>query len=305
MKAAGVRLAVPMPGHPVAPGSKAAAAALDASHELVGLIRSHDVVMVLTDTRESRWLPTLISASTATPCINVALGFDSCLVIRSGCGFPGPKSGISDSGSGSDPAEDPDRLGCYFCQDVVAPADSTQGRTLDQQCTVTRPGLAPIASALAAELAIGLLHHPMGFRAPHDDGASPGGSLPSDSGSEFGALPHCARFFLRRWQPVLGGSRAFEHCSACGAAVCRQWNEDPDHFLLRAMNDDDTSGDRRAGEGDSGAQSGFLEEASGLAQMKRDMDGKQAAARSDGTRDGASAPEMPEGGGTGSAAFRA
>lgn len=96
------------------PGSLAAAA------ELHRLCESHDVVFALTDTRESRWLPTVICQSLSRPLINVALGFDSFLVMRHGIpeGTAGP------------------HLGCYFCQDIVAPLDSSKGRTLDQECTV-------------------------------------------------------------------------------------------------------------------------------------------------------------------------
>jgi ubiquitin-like modifier-activating enzyme ATG7 len=95
--------------------------------------------------------------------MNAALGFDTYLVMRHGARQP--------SSSGS-------RLGCYYCNDIVAPADvgaipthkcltlpcfqSLTDRTLDQMCTVTRPGLASIAASTAVELLVSLLQHPDG-----------------------------------------------------------------------------------------------------------------------------------------------
>ena len=39
---------------------------------------------------------------------------------------------------------------------------STRDRTLDQQCTVSRPGLAMIAGALAVEMMVSILQHTEG-----------------------------------------------------------------------------------------------------------------------------------------------
>jgi hypothetical protein len=98
----------------------------------------------------------VLCASKRKPCINVALGFDTFVVMRHGLS-PNP-----DPAAGQNPSPNPaaeaasggavdgggcrgggvgPNLGCYFCNDVVAPMNSTRNRTLDQQCTATRPGL--------------------------------------------------------------------------------------------------------------------------------------------------------------------
>ncbi len=158
--AEGHAMTIPMPGHPLAAGAEAAAAAAEVAR-LDALVAAHDVVFLLTDTRESRWLPTVLAAAHDKLLLNAALGFDTFLVMRHG-GSPEGRAARASA------ADTEGRIGCYFCNDVVAPEDSTKDRTLDQQCTVTRPGLAQVASALAVELMVALRHHPEGHHAPAD-----------------------------------------------------------------------------------------------------------------------------------------
>merc|ERR1711981_1132503 len=106
------------------------------------LFSEHTMVFLLTDTRESRWLPTLMGKSHGLITINSALGFDSLVVMRHGNKY--------------------DKQACYFCQDVVAPQDSTTNRTLDQQCTVSRAGLSYLASGMAVELAMSTATNTLG-----------------------------------------------------------------------------------------------------------------------------------------------
>lgn len=60
-EAEGIVMAIPMPGHPVTIQEQDSV--LEDSRQLQDLIVSHDAIFLLTDTRESRWLPSLICAN--------------------------------------------------------------------------------------------------------------------------------------------------------------------------------------------------------------------------------------------------
>jgi len=121
-------LSIPMPGHPVSGSTEPEVRA--AFEKLRDLVASHDLIFLLMDSRESRWLPSLLAASMPDKLVvNAALGFDTFLVMRHGV-----RGEQDDVGEGLVAGQ---CLGCYFCNDVVAPGDSTTDRTLDQQCTVT------------------------------------------------------------------------------------------------------------------------------------------------------------------------
>lgn len=93
-----------MAGHPTE-NETAARADFEA---LQALVDEHDAIFLLMDTRESRWLPTVMGKAAGKIVMNAALGFDTFVVMRHGV-----------TGSGDGPAN----LGCYFCNDVMAPAN--------------------------------------------------------------------------------------------------------------------------------------------------------------------------------------
>lgn len=228
------RIAIPMPGHSVGP--EVAQSVKADCQALSKLVEDHDVVFLLTDTRESRWLPSLLAAVHGKLVINAALGFDSLLVMRHGV----PKQGQS-GGAGTS------RLGCYFCNDVVAPANSMLRRTLDQQCTVSRPGLSMIASALAVELMVTLLHHPKVGDADADIGA---GSASAVTASPLGCVPHQIRASLPMYRNDVMIGQAFDKCTACSSTVLDAFRERGFSFLHEAFN-----------------RATYLEDLTGLTQM--------------------------------------
>uniref|UniRef100_A0A452UU31 Ubiquitin-like modifier-activating enzyme ATG7 n=1 Tax=Ursus maritimus TaxID=29073 RepID=A0A452UU31_URSMA len=243
MNARGFNMSIPMPGHPVNFSSITLEQARRDVEQLEQLIESHDVVFLLMDTRESRWLPAVIAASKRKLVINAALGFDTFVVMRHGLKKP-KQQGAGDLCSGHvvAPADllgsslfaniPGYKLGCYFCNDVVAPGDSTRDRTLDQQCTVSRPGLAMIAGALAVELMVSVLQHPEGGYAI----ASSSDDRMNEPPTSLGLVPHQIRGFLSRFDNVLPVSLAFDKCTACSSKVLDQYEREGFNFLAKVFN---------------------------------------------------------------------
>lgn len=227
VKSTGHALAVPMVGHPVIDAKKAQTE-YDA---LRRLIDEHDVIFLLMDTRESRWLPTVMAKAAGKIVMNAALGFDSFVVMRHGV----PNN--------SDPASE---LGCYFCNDVVAPMNSVKDQTLDQQCTVTRPGVAAIASALLVELLVSLLQHPQCPAAPASASSS------DDRGDHpLGLVPHQIRGFLSTFENISITGKSYKCCSACSANIVNAYRTKGWEFVQKALN-----------------EHGYVEEISGLKEVQ-------------------------------------
>jgi len=138
---------------------------------------------------------------------------------------------------------------------------SLKDATLDQQCTVTRPGIAPIASALLVELLISILQHPLGARAPAPPPPSsnasalptqPSASSEDDFVHPLGLVPHQLRGFLSTFSTIQIVGAPYPQCSACSEPILDGYQTGGWTFVKRAL-----------------SEKGWVEEISGLAEVQR------------------------------------
>jgi ubiquitin-like modifier-activating enzyme ATG7 len=124
--------------------------------------------------------------------------------------------------------------------------------TLDQQCTVTRPGIAAIASALLVELLTSLLQHPSGHHAPAPATASATGQSNPNDEHALGIVPHQIRGFLNRFQNLIIRGQSYPCCSACSPPILSAYRNEGWDFVKHALDDKD-----------------YVLELSGLAEVQR------------------------------------
>eukprot|EP01060_Flectonema_neradi_P007016 TRINITY_DN1484_c3_g1_i1.p1 TRINITY_DN1484_c3_g1~~TRINITY_DN1484_c3_g1_i1.p1 ORF type:complete len:671 (+),score=113.32 TRINITY_DN1484_c3_g1_i1:76-2013(+) len=204
-----VEMSIPMPGHPV--GDKQRKGIQKTIEEFDKLVSEHDAVFLLTDSREARWLPTMMATKHNKIAINSALGFDNYVAMRHGSTAPHPKEGK--------------RVSCYFCQDIAEPTDTLKDRTLDQQCTVTRPGISDIAAANAVELFISTLTHPSKYEADHQERGM------------LGICPHQVRGSMQDFAANTIYGVNYDCCVGCSPKIIAEYEKRGTEFILEVLND--------------------------------------------------------------------
>lgn len=194
----GFNIQIPLPGRTLI-GDTAKESYLKDLNILEDQIKSHDIIFLLTDSRESRWYPTVIAKAYNKKVITAAIGFDSYLVMRHGTKEDG--------------------LGCYFCTDIVSPTDTSGGRTLDQQCTISRPGVSMISSGLAIELAMSVMNATL------------------NENDTIQTVPHQIRGCLLNYSTQILRHECNKNCVACSDRVVNEYLNNREKFLIDIMND--------------------------------------------------------------------
>ena len=131
---------------------------------------------------------------------------------------------------------------------------SQKDLTLDQQCTVTRPGIAAIASAFLVELLTSLLQHPLRAHAPAPETSRSSGTSRADEHA-LGIVPQQIRGFLGSFENLVIRGQSFPQCSACSPKILSEYRKNGWEFVKRALEDKD-----------------YVAELSGLAEIQRQAD---------------------------------
>ena len=122
-------------------------------------------------------------------------------------------------------------------------------------CTVTRPGIAPIASATAVELLTSLLQHPLGLSAPAEGASNTPAPASTEVGSCLGLVPHQLRGGLSSWKTTLIKGEAYPQCTACSQTVVDAYQEQGWAMLKRAF-----------------GETGYLEKLTGLDKLQEESE---------------------------------
>ena len=194
----GFNITIPLPGRTLI-DEKAKEEYFKNLEILENQIKECDIMFLLTDSRESRWYPTVIAKAYNKLVITAAIGFDSYLVMRHG--------------------NNENKLGCYFCTDISTPGDTSGNRTLDQQCTISRPGVSMICSGLATELAMSC------------------GNTALNKGDRDDDIPHQIRGNLINYEMQLFNFKYNTNCVACSDNTIKTYLEDREGFAVGVMND--------------------------------------------------------------------
>ncbi len=182
-------------------------------------IKNHDVLLNCFDSREARYFPSLIGALHNKLVLSIGIGYDSFVIVRHG--KYGEDFGENLEKCLKDPTQEDylkdlnkNDIGCFFCSDYLPPNDTMSNRTLDQQCTVSRPGISMVSCGIGVEMIVNALH----------DG-------------KIGKNLHFVRgVFGSNFEFVSYENSRYENCTACSKNVIKEYLNDKKGFMTNILN---------------------------------------------------------------------